>query len=94
MKHRGEKHIPNEIVYRPKKGFGIPITQWLKEDLKEPMLDLLSEDRLKRQGIFDYQGIKPYIDDHLSGKTNNRKILWTLLSLQLWMEEFKPSTVL
>lgn len=91
LKKLAAKHLPKDIVYRPKKGFGIPITQWLREDLKEPMLDLLSESRLKSQGIFEHQGIKTLIDDHLNHKSNNRKLLWTLLSFQLWFDEYKPT---
>lgn len=93
LKKLAEKYIPKEIIYRPKKGFGIPITQWLKEDLKEPMLDLLSETRLESQGIFNAKGVSSLISEHLSGKTNNRKLLWTLLSLQLWMKEFNITGV-
>ncbi len=91
LKKVAEKYLPDEVIYRPKKGFGIPITQWLREDLKEPMLDLLSKDRLESQGIFDYQGIKKLTDEHLNHKTNNRKLLWALLSLQLWIDEYKPT---
>lgn len=88
LKELAKKYLPEEIVNRPKKGFGIPITEWLCNDLKNPMLDLLSQDRLKRQGIFDYDGVKILIDDHLNRKTNNRKLLWILLSFQLWADEF------
>ncbi len=91
LKNLAAKYLPKDIVYRQKKGFGIPITQWLREDLKEPMLDLLSESRLKSQGIFEYKGIKKLIDEHLEQKSNNRKLLWTLISFQLWFDEFKPS---
>jgi asparagine synthase (glutamine-hydrolysing) len=90
LKKVAEKYLPDEVIYRPKKGFGIPITQWLREDLKEPMMDLLSKDRLESQGIFDYQAIHKLIDDHLNLRTNNRKLLWALLSLQLWIDEYKP----
>ena len=88
LKKLAKKYLPPNIIYRPKKGFGIPITQWLQEDLKEPMLDLLSKERLDKQGIFEYQGVKQLIDDHLNHKANNRKPLWTLLSLQLWLNDF------
>jgi asparagine synthase (glutamine-hydrolysing) len=91
LKKVAEKYLPDEVIYRPKKGFGIPITQWLREDLKEPMLDLLSKDRLESQGIFDYQAVHKLIDDHLNLRTNNRKLLWALLSLQLWIDEYKPT---
>ena len=40
-KEVASRHIPDHIINRPKKGFGIPITEWLAGDLKQPMLDLL-----------------------------------------------------
>lgn len=89
LKKVAEKHLPRKIIYRPKKGFGIPISEWLCKDLKEPMMDLLSKDRLERQGIFEHEAVQNLIDGHLSLKTNNRKQLWTLLSFQLWADEFK-----
>jgi asparagine synthase (glutamine-hydrolysing) len=88
LKKLARQYIPNEIIDRPKKGFGIPITQWLKEDLKDPMLSLLSKENLANQGIFQYENIKTLIDDHLANKTNNRKLLWNLMCFQLWYKEF------
>jgi asparagine synthase (glutamine-hydrolysing) len=88
LKKLALKYCPSDIIRRPKKGFGIPITQWLREDLKEPMLDLLGKDRLERQGIFNYDGVKTLVDNHLSNKANNRKPLWSLISLQLWLDDF------
>jgi asparagine synthase (glutamine-hydrolysing) len=76
------------IITRPKKGFGIPISQWLKEDLKEPMLELLSKDRISKQGIFEHSNIETLIQGHLSNETNNRKLLWNLMCFQLWYKEF------
>jgi len=87
LKQLALKYIPSEIVNRPKKGFGIPITQWLREDLRQPMLDLLAKDRLDRQGLFNYDGVRTLVDEHLNYKTNNRKLLWNLLSLQLWIDQ-------
>lgn len=91
LKKLAIKYLPNEIVNRPKKGFGIPITEWLKNDLKEPMLDLLSKESLEKTGILDYEGVKTLVDGHLNGSANNRKLLWSLLSFQLWNQEFKAS---
>ena len=88
LKQLAFKHLPKEIITRPKKGFGIPITQWLKEDLKAPMLDLLSKESLDKQGIFSHSDIKVLIDQHLDGKANNRKLLWNLMCFQLWYREF------
>jgi len=91
LKKLALRYLPNEIINRPKKGFGIPITEWLKKDLKEPMLDLLSKNELDKTGILDHSGVEALINDHIEGKANNRKLLWTLLSFQLWNQEFKAS---
>ncbi len=91
LKQLALRYLPKEIVNRPKKGFGIPITEWLKNDLKEPMLELLSKESLESTGILDYQGVKGLIDSHLDGSANNRKLLWSLLSFQLWNKEFKAT---
>jgi asparagine synthase (glutamine-hydrolysing) len=91
LKKLARKYLPTEIVDRPKKGFGVPIDKWLREDLKEAMLDLLSESQISKYGILDFKGVKNLIDEHLELKANNRKFLWTLLCLQLWLEEFLGS---
>src|SRR5262249_46085816 len=80
--------LPKEIIDRPKKGFGIPVADWLRGDLRDLMLDLLSPDRLNRQGLFSPASVGKLIDDHLGGRRDNRKPLWTLLMFQLWHEHY------
>ncbi len=91
LKKLAAKYLPKDIVYRPKKGFGIPITEWLSSELKPTMLELLSKERLDKQGIFQHDAVKELVDGHLSMRSNNRKQLWPLLCFQLWAEEFKIS---
>ena len=55
--------LPKNIIHRQKKGFGIPLAKWLVTDLKEFMLDTLSEERIRRQGIFHYPYIKLLLDE-------------------------------
>lgn len=88
LKKTAERYIPKDIIYRAKHGFGIPISEWLCGELKEPMLDLLSPGKLKQQGLFDANYVQDLAQNHLSHKVNNRKQLWTLLSFQLWAQEF------
>lgn len=88
LKELARRYLPNKIIDRPKKGFGIPLSEWLSGELKPVMLDLLSKEHLDKQGIFEYEGVKKLIDQHLSGTINNRKPLWNLLSFQLWAKEF------
>ena len=80
--------LPDEIIDRRKKGFGIPIARWLRNELKDFMCDSLNETKLKRQGFFNYSYIKKLIDDHLERKVDNRKALWSLLVFQIWHETY------
>ncbi len=92
LKKAADGILPEGIANRPKKGFGIPLSRWLKGELKEFMLDYLSEGRIKKQGYFHYPYVKTLIDDHLKMKNDNRKLLWTLLVFQIWHERFVEST--
>ena len=80
--------LPPGIVGRPKKGFGIPVATWLRGPLRGMMLDLLAPDRLKRQGILEPAAVSVLIRDHLEGRRDNRKPIWTLLMLQLWKDQW------
>ncbi|MFQ5887594.1 MAG: asparagine synthase (glutamine-hydrolyzing) [Candidatus Hydrothermarchaeales archaeon] len=80
--------LPEKIVHRPKKGFGIPISHWLAGELKDFMLDYLGEERIKRQGFFNFSYINNLIEGHLAKKSDNRKLLWPLLVFQIWYERF------
>lgn len=88
LKKAGEGILPDSIIQRKKKGFGIPISRWLTGELKDFMLDYLGEERIKRQGFFNYPYVKGLVDEHLGKKKDNRKLLWTLLAFQLWYEKF------
>jgi asparagine synthase (glutamine-hydrolysing) len=80
--------LPSGIIRRPKKGFGIPVAEWLRGPLRSLMLDLLSPDRLRRQGLLDPGAVGLLIADHLEGRRDNRKPIWTLLMMQLWAENW------
>lgn len=82
------QYIPNELVERPKMGFGVPIAQWLKGPLKTLLYDYLSADRLKREGLFDQTFISKKIKEHQSGKYNHQHRLWSLLIWQMWRERW------
>jgi asparagine synthase (glutamine-hydrolysing) len=76
--------LPPGISGRRKKGFGIPVAEWFKTALREPLLDVLSPERLRRQGIFDPREVERLIRSHLDGSHDHRKQLWTLFVFQLW----------
>ena len=88
LKRAARGFLPDEIIDRRKKGFGIPIARWLRNELKSFMLDSLEERKIKRQGLFNYTYIKKLIDDHLESRMDNRKALWSLLVFQSWHETY------
>ena len=80
--------LPHDILHRPKKGFGIPIAEWLKGRLNSLMHDILSPDRLRSQGLFEADYVSRLIREHETGAASHHKELWTLLVFQLWIENF------
>lgn len=83
--------LPHDILHRPKKGFGIPIAEWLKGRLNPLMHETLDQKRLRAQGLFDPDYVGRLISEHESGKASHHKELWTLLVFQLWWDNFLQS---
>jgi asparagine synthase (glutamine-hydrolysing) len=80
--------IPKNIVYRPKKGFGMPVAKWIRNELKDFTLSLFEEKKIKEQGIFNYSYLNQLLKEHFSGRRDNRKLLWTLMIFQMWQERW------
>lgn len=76
--------LPDAIIDRPKKGFGIPLSHWLRHELRPLCEELLARDRIEREGLFNAAYVERLKQDHFAGKANNRKLLWTLMVFQLW----------
>lgn len=83
--------LPEKILKRNKRGFQIPVAAWLRGRLKPLLREMLSPDRLARQGIFQPGETERLMEAHFSGKRDLRKPLWTLLVFQLWWEANKPA---
>lgn len=88
LKKSLEPKLPKEILNRRKKGFGIPLTKWFKNELKQTLLDVFSPSRLKQEGLFNADTIQALLNDHFSGKKDNRKQIWTLFMFEMWKERF------
>jgi asparagine synthase (glutamine-hydrolysing) len=84
------RHVPRQIVERPKMGFGVPIDHWLRGPLREWAEDLLAEDRLNRQGIFDSRAVQKKWQEHLEGRVSWQYLLWPVLMFQAWHERWMP----
>jgi len=88
LKKAAKGLVPPFVWRRGKKGFGVPFAKWLKQELKPLAHDLLSPERLRRNGLFDPTYVAKLQDEHERGIANHRKLLWTLLSFELWRESF------
>jgi asparagine synthase (glutamine-hydrolysing) len=83
-----ERLLPRENIYRPKEGFSIPIKHWLRRELRELMLDHLSERRIREAGFFNPAPVQKMIDAHLRGRKNFSHQLWALLVFEIWKESY------
>jgi asparagine synthase (glutamine-hydrolysing) len=88
LKKSMSRRLPPEIINRPKKGFNMPVAHWLTAELRELVLEMLSEERINRQGFFNYKYVRGLLDQHFTFRRDNRKILWTLFIFQLWYERY------
>jgi len=88
LKKLMENKLPRDIVYRKKKGFGIPLSYWFLDVLKPFVLETLNENKIKRQGLFNCQYINKVLQDHFSRQKDNRKLIWTLLVFEMWQDKW------
>jgi asparagine synthase (glutamine-hydrolysing) len=88
LKRAVDDMLPRFVTRRPKKGFGVPVAEWLKVKLRPLARDLLSPERVRRAGVFNPEFVSRLQDEHERGVANHRKLLWTLLMFELWHESF------
>ncbi len=84
LKKLMEGKLPHDIVYRKKKGFGMPVGEWLRGPLAPWMREVLSADAIARVGLFNEDQVARVVKDHEEGQSNNWMQLWTLLVFMMW----------
>lgn len=88
LKKVAARHVPSECIYRPKEGFSIPIKNWLCNEFRPLMEELLSDQVIRDQGIFQVNTIKRLKQEHLAGTANHSHILWSLIVFQSWSKKW------
>lgn len=80
------KHVPRELIERPKMGFSVPLDSWLRGPLRDWAEALLDGSRIKEEGFFDPAPIRKKWLEHLSGRYNWQHQLWVILMFQAWLD--------
>ena len=81
-----QDYVPEEIIYNKKKGFGIPLKEWFKNDLKDMLCDLLEANKSGK--ILNYKLINHLIYEHSNDICDNSEVLWLVLCFEIWNNEY------
>ena len=80
--------IPDAIIDRPKRGFGVPVRHWMRGPLGVAARAILTERRARERGLFDEKFVASLFTEHASGRRDQSLPIWGLLVLELWLREF------
>jgi asparagine synthase (glutamine-hydrolysing) len=82
------KRLPVELFERPKQGFGMPVEQWFRGDLKDVLLRYTAPERIARRGLLNPAVVQRVVQAHLSGRRNYSRRLYAVVAFELWAERF------
>jgi asparagine synthase (glutamine-hydrolysing) len=88
LKKAGKGLLPPETLARRKMGFGVPVGNWMRGELRSWAEDLLLSPRALKRGYFQPEALRQLVDGHLEGREDRAYQLWALLWLELWHQEF------
>lgn len=88
LKDLMRERLPEGIIDRPKKGFGIPLAAWLSGPLLPMLQEFSSKEFLDKQGLFNFSYVDELIKEHVAKKVDHRKKLWTFLVFQMWWKKW------
>lgn len=80
--------VPDEVMFRPKMGFGVPIEQWFRGDLHSFAKKILTGRAARERGLFKPSAVEAILNRHQTTKVNFANQIWALLTLELWFEEY------
>ena len=83
-----KKYLPNDVVNRPKQGFGIPLGEWMKNEIKDWVCDSLSSETCSKHNFFNYNIVKNTLENHFKGLENNASKIWSILQFNQWYQAY------
>jgi asparagine synthase (glutamine-hydrolysing) len=88
LKKAMEGTVPNTILYREKQGFGVPVSDWINDQLRDRINDDLTDRRTVERGYFDQEYIGTLLKEHSTGRRDHSNTLWMLWMLELWFRRY------
>ena len=91
LKKSMEPHLPNDVLYRPKMGFAVPLARWFRGPLKQRVRAALLEGQLGQTGFFNRKYLEHLVDAHAAGQRDYSAPLWTLLMFEAFLRVGEPT---
>ena len=88
LKKAMEPYLPHEVIYRAKTGFGAPLRQWLRHELRELVDEMLSADTLRRRGLFEPKAVASLVADDRTGRVDAAYTILGLVCIEIWCRNF------
>ena len=88
LKKVAAKLVPREVVYRRKMGFGVPIGNWFRGEMKGFVRDILLSEKSLKRGIVKPETVEKYVREHTNAERDHASQIWSLLMLELWFQKF------
>ncbi len=83
-----EQHLPEDVIYRPKTGFGAPLRRWMNQELSTLTHDLLGSTSLRQRGIFDPTAVSRLLDANRAGKADGSYTLLAIMAIEIWCRHY------
>jgi asparagine synthase (glutamine-hydrolysing) len=88
LREVASRHAPTECVYRAKRGFTLPMGEWMRKDLRPLVEDILSHERLRASGVLSPKKVESLKWEHFSGKRDHGHLLWNIAVFEAWMDRW------
>lgn len=88
LKKAVSKWLPRQIVYRQKRGFSVPVAEWMRAELRPLLDETLGAEKLRRNGTFNAALVRRLLEEHWARQADHRRLLWPLFCFQLWYDRW------
>ena len=80
--------VPREVLYRPKRGFSLPLVHWMRNEMKDLIVTVLLEPKTMQRGYFNPAGVRQLLDEHFRERRDHAGRIWRLLMFELWHRNY------